>query len=146
MSFSHDDLRAGNTTIGRLPPSSSWTDIDFSVFDLDSPLPEVATNAGQASLAKFAQHGSGRTLRELAVGGINDGVDLVGTPEQVADKMGEVMDTAGGDGFLIARPGLHLSRRYVTEITEGLVPVLQRRGLTRTGYSFNHFRENLLEF
>jgi FMN-dependent oxidoreductase (nitrilotriacetate monooxygenase family) len=129
-----------------LAAMASWTDIDFSVFDLDAPLPEVSTNGGQTSLAKFAQHGSGRTLRELALGGVNDSVDFVGTPEQVADRMEEVMDTVGGDGFLIARPGLHLTRQYVVEITEGLVPVLQRRGLTRTNYAFKHFRENLLEF
>jgi len=129
-----------------LAAMASWTDIDFSAFDLDSPLPEVSTNGGQTSLAKFAQHGSGRTLRELALGGVNDSVDFVGTPEQVADRMEGVMDTVGGDGFLIARPGLHLTRQYVDEITEGLVPVLQRRGLTRTSYSFKHFRDNLLEF
>jgi long-chain alkane monooxygenase len=52
----------------------------------------------------------------------------------------------GGDGFLITSPGRRLNRRYVAEITDGLVPALQRRGLARTSYSFEQFRDNLLEF
>ena len=34
----------------------------------------------------------------------------------------------------------------IIEITDGLVPALQRRGLTRTAYTHAHFRDNLLEF
>jgi hypothetical protein len=41
---------------------------------------------------------------------------------------------------------MRLNRRYVTEITDGLVPALQRRGLTRTDYTYEQFRDNLLEF
>ena len=47
------------------------------------------------------------------------------------------------DGFLIAG---NLNRRYIAEITDGLVPALQKRGLVRTGFSNAQFRENLLEF
>src|SRR5580704_17388840 len=42
------------------------TDIDFSGFDLDQPLPRLTTNGEQGSLDKFAQWGSGKTLRQLA--------------------------------------------------------------------------------
>ena len=44
------------------------------------------------------------------------------------------------------RPVMRLNRRYIVEITDGLVPALQRRGLTRSEYSFDQFRDNLLEF
>jgi hypothetical protein len=61
--------------------------------------------------------------------------------------MREVMDEIGGDGFLITRPGITgLTHMYIIEITDGLVPALQRRGLTRTDYTYAHFRDNLLEF
>jgi hypothetical protein len=40
----------------------------------------------------------------------------------------------------------YFSRRYVSEITDGLVPELQRRGLTRTAYEHALFRDNLLAF
>ena len=54
------------------------------------------------------------------------------------------MQEVGGDGFLIA--GAPMNRRYVAEITDGLVPALKRRGLTRTSYEHSHFRENLRAF
>jgi long-chain alkane monooxygenase len=61
--------------------------------------------------------------------------------------MGEVMDEIGGDGFLITRPGqTGPTRQYIIEITDGPVPAFQRRDLTRTDYTYAHFRDNLLEF
>jgi hypothetical protein len=39
-----------------------------------------------------------------------------------------------------------LTRRYVAEITDGLVPALQRLGLVRIAYEHRHFRDNLLAF
>jgi alkanesulfonate monooxygenase SsuD/methylene tetrahydromethanopterin reductase-like flavin-dependent oxidoreductase (luciferase family) len=78
---------------------SSITEIDFSVFELDAPLPPITTNGERDSLDKFAQWGSGKTLRQLAAERVDRSIALVGTPEQVADRMAEVMDEVGGDGF-----------------------------------------------
>jgi hypothetical protein len=39
-----------------------------------------------------------------------------------------------------------ISRRAILEVTEGLVPALQRRGLVRTEYTKTTLRETLLEF
>ncbi len=71
-------------------------------------------------------------------------MDLIGTPDAVAAQMGEVMQEVGGDGFLFTLP--NVSRRSIAEIEDGLVPALQRRGLTRRAYAHAQFRENLLEF
>jgi alkanesulfonate monooxygenase SsuD/methylene tetrahydromethanopterin reductase-like flavin-dependent oxidoreductase (luciferase family) len=127
---------------------SSVTDIDFSVFALDEPLPRLETNGERGSLDKFAQWGSGKTLRQLVIesGGVADSVELVGTPDQVAEKMGQVAEEVGGDGFLISSPAMRNSKRYIHEITDGLVPALQRRGLTRTAYTQTHLRDTLREF
>jgi alkanesulfonate monooxygenase SsuD/methylene tetrahydromethanopterin reductase-like flavin-dependent oxidoreductase (luciferase family) len=129
---------------------SSITEIDFSQFPLDEPLPELTTNGERGALESFVGKGRDKTLRELASGGFSDSVagmpSLVGTPDQVAETMGEMMEEAGGDGFLIFSPVMRLSRRYITEITDGLVPALQRRGLTRTEYAYDTLRENLLDF
>jgi len=57
-----------------------------------------------------------------------------------------VMDEVGGDGFLITSPVMRLSRRYVTEIADGLVPALQKLGATRTSYDHELLRENLHAF
>jgi hypothetical protein len=56
------------------------------------------------------------------------------------------MHEVGGDGFLITRSNNELTHKYVTEITEGLVPALQRRGLARSSYTHQHLRDNLLDF
>lgn len=129
---------------------SSITDIDFKAFDLDKPLPEkLTTNGEQGSLDSFQQWGSGKTLRQLvteASGGLVSSVELIGTPETVADRMGEVMEEVGGDGFLITTPHLGVNRRMINEVTDGLVPALQRRGLVRTEYEGKTLRENLKAF
>ncbi len=57
--------------------------------------------------------------------------------------MGEDMAAVGGDGYLITG---NIGRRFVSGITDGLVPALQRRGLTRSEYAHETFRDNLLEF
>ncbi|MFD0382235.1 hypothetical protein ACFQ2B_06720 [Streptomyces stramineus] len=130
---------------------SSLTEIDFMQFELDEPLPrKLTTNGEQGSLDKFQQWGSGKTLRQLVVdgaGGLVSSVELVGTPDQVADRMGEIMEEVGGDGFMITTPLLRLNRRYIAEVADGLVPALQRRGLTRSVYTPGRtLRENLREF
>lgn len=126
------------------------TEIDFARFPLDAPLPEkLVTNGESGSLDKFQQWGSGKTLRELALdggGGLVSSVELVGSPDRVAERMGEVMAEVGGDGFLITTPVMRVGRRYIVEVTDGLVPALQRRGLVRAAYAYPTFRENLLEF
>jgi long-chain alkane monooxygenase len=128
---------------------SSVTDIDFSQFDLDKPLPHLETNGERGSLDKFAQWGSNKTLRQLILdsGGTSDSIELVGTPDQVAEKMGEANEAlGGGDGFLISAPYMRVSQQYITEICEGLIPALQRRGLTRAEYTTSHLRDTLREF
>lgn len=136
-----------NDTLSSL---SAITEIDFSKYDVDKPLPEkLVTNGESGTLDKFQQWGSGKTVRELVVdggGGLVSSVELIGTPDQVADRMGEVMEDVGGDGFLITTPVLRVSRRYIMEVADGLVPALQRRGLTRTAYTHAKLRDNLLEF
>jgi FMN-dependent oxidoreductase (nitrilotriacetate monooxygenase family) len=118
--------------------------VDFAQFDLDEPLPDVIGNGEQSSMAHIKAQSAGKTLRE-AITGLNvaSGLDLVGSPDTVAAKMGEIMEEVGGDGFLLYP---EMSRRSIAEICDGLVPALQKRGLTRTGYEYDTFRENLLAF
>src|SRR5471030_257702 len=126
----------------QLSGMSRLTNIDFSQFDPDEPLPDVLrTNGHQSSLAKWI----GKTPRSLA-SGINSrqGIDMVGTADHVAGLMQEIMQEVGGDGFLLFNA--HFDRRYIMEVCDGLVPELQRRGLTRKAYAHKHFRDNLMEF
>ncbi len=132
-----------------LGSTATVTDIDFSKYDLDQPLPRLTTNGEQGSLDKFAQWGSGKTLRRLAMerfGAPGSEVDFVGSPDTVAERLGNVMAAVGGDGFLISTPFQRTSRRFIVEVTEGLVPAMQRRGLMRTAYSGRTLREVLTEY
>jgi alkanesulfonate monooxygenase SsuD/methylene tetrahydromethanopterin reductase-like flavin-dependent oxidoreductase (luciferase family) len=123
---------------------SGFSSIDLSKFPLDKALPEdLTTNGETASFMRFAQLGSGKPLSQLVQ---EDVVDIVGTPEQCADHMATVMEEVGGDGFLIRDQMQHINRRTILEVTEGLVPALQRRGLVRTEYTGNTLRETLREF
>jgi hypothetical protein len=54
------------------------------------------------------------------------------------------MGQVGGDGFLISTQ--RVSKQYITEICEGLIPALQRQGLARTEYAHAHLRDTLREF
>lgn len=140
--------QAPNFTEKALAGISAITDIDFSKFDLDKELPKLTTNGEQGSLDAFAQWGSGKTLRQLTRDQISRGIDgLIGAPDQVARRMGAIMEEVGGDGFLVTRPNTTLiNRQYITDICEGLVPALQRRGLARTQYTKSTLRETLREF
>ena len=113
------------------------------MFDLDQPIPEINTNAAQASTAALTKAAGRKTLREIAMDTASGGFDYVGAPDTIAAKMGETMAAIGGDGFLVSHV---LTRRTVAEFADGLAPALQRRGLMRSGYGQKRFRDNLLEF
>lgn len=124
-----------------LAQMGTLTDIDFSAFDIDAPIGELKTNGQQGTLKRFLAQG--RTLREIARNYRYGFEDLVGTPEHVAGAMAEVMQEVGGDGFMFSGP---VTRRHLAEITDGVVPALQRLGLVRRAYEHRHFRDNLMAF
>jgi FMN-dependent oxidoreductase (nitrilotriacetate monooxygenase family) len=140
MVTSDNFIYAAMASVGQI------TDIDFSKYSLDEPLPRITTNGEQGSLDKFAQWGTNKTLRQLASERFDSGLDLIGTPDEVADRMAWAMEEIGGDGFLISTPFQRVGRRYINEICEGLVPALQRRGLVRDAYTRQTLRETLREF
>jgi FMN-dependent oxidoreductase (nitrilotriacetate monooxygenase family) len=130
-----------NDVEGLLAALSYSTSMDFSRFDVDGPLPDMSANNGHQSGIKelFAR---GNTLREIAASyRTAQTVELCGSPETVADRMGEIMEEVGGDGFLISAP---VTRKNITEIADGLAPALRRKGLIRSKYEYATFRDNLL--
>jgi FMN-dependent oxidoreductase (nitrilotriacetate monooxygenase family) len=140
-----DQFNAENLHV-RMAHLSKITNIDFSALPLDQPLGKLTTNGHQQSLDEFLRKAGNRTLREaMEIYSNNNGsIELIGTPAQIADSMGEAMEAVGGDGFLFSLPDVN--RRSVAEVAEGLVPELQRRGLMRRDYAHAQFRDNLLAF
>jgi FMN-dependent oxidoreductase (nitrilotriacetate monooxygenase family) len=140
-------VRAAAQVPQRLAHLGKITNIDFGRFDLDKPLPDdVTTNGHQQTLDEFRRKAAGKTLREAMTdhSATELSIDLVGTPDTVAARMGEVMEEVGGDGFLFTLP--NVNRRTLAEVEDGLVPALQDRGLVRAAYAHKQFRDNLLEF
>jgi len=128
---------------GGLALLSGWTGIDFGQFAPDQPLEYIETNAIRTIVHGFTEADPSRkwTLRDLAkyVGIGGAGPVLVGTPEQLADTFQEWVQ-AGVDGFNLAyaiTPGTFV------DFVEGVVPVLQQRGLMQTGYQEGTLREKL---
>ncbi|MFT4084273.1 MAG: NtaA/DmoA family FMN-dependent monooxygenase [Nocardioides sp.] len=119
--------------------------VDFGQFDLDEPVPEYVGNGEQSSLARFYERARGKTLREalMTSPAVGEDLDFVGSPDTVSAKMGEVMEEVGGDGFLLYP---EMNRRTIAEICDGLGAALQKRGLVRTGYEGDTFRDNLMAF
>jgi long-chain alkane monooxygenase len=137
-----DEIEAEKHVDMQLSGMSRITGIDFSRFDLDEPLPPtLKTNGHQSSLAKWI----GKTPRAI-VRSYNRkaGFDFTGTPDYVGGMMQDIMEEVGGDGFLLFNG--YFDRRYIMEVCDGLVPELQRRGLTRKKFAHKHFMDNLMEF
>ncbi len=131
----------------RLAHFGKVTNIDFGKFDLDEPLPDdVTTNGHQLNLEQFRTMAKGRSIRETmaSFNAVDLSIDLCGTPDAVAARMGEVMEAVGGDGYLFSMP--NVNRRTLAEIEDGLIPALQDRGLVRKAYEHEQFRDNLLAF
>jgi alkanesulfonate monooxygenase SsuD/methylene tetrahydromethanopterin reductase-like flavin-dependent oxidoreductase (luciferase family) len=120
-----------------------WSGIDFSKFDPDKPLRYIETNAARTVMQAFIRSEVERqwTLRQLVrlIGVNGGGTLLMGTPEQLADTFQNWVD-AGIDGFNLAymvTPGSFV------DFIDGVVPVLQQRGLMQREYEAGTLREKL---
>jgi FMN-dependent oxidoreductase (nitrilotriacetate monooxygenase family) len=117
---------------------------DASGFDPDAPLPPIpetnASKTGRAQVLKLAED-EGLTVRQLAqrLGGYA-GLAFVGTPQSVADEMETWLRENGSDGFNVVFPYLP---QGLDDVTQRLVPELQRRGLFRTEYEGTTLRDHL---
>jgi alkanesulfonate monooxygenase SsuD/methylene tetrahydromethanopterin reductase-like flavin-dependent oxidoreductase (luciferase family) len=97
----------------------------------------------QTMLRNFERHGPQATLRQILSANTENWGQLAGTADYIAGEMNEAIEEIGGDGFLISG---HVKPKYVTSIVDELVPVLQKRQLTRSEYGHETFRDNLMAF
>ena len=127
-----------------LPNLSIRLGVDASKFDLDAPLPELPetnqSQSGQKALAALARRDN-LTVRQLAqlVGGYG-GLQMVGTPGEIADTMEEWLEAGASDGFNVMFPTVPAG---LDEFVDLVVPELQRRGLFRQEYEGTTLREHL---
>jgi len=93
-----------------------------------------------ATLALARRHGytARELIRELAGGGGHR--VIVGTPEQIADDIEHWFRHGAADGFNLMPDALPDG---LQDFVDGVVPILQRRGIFRTEYEGGTLREHL---
>ncbi|KAJ5983129.1 hypothetical protein N7481_005228 [Penicillium waksmanii] len=118
--------------------------VDVSKFDPDGPLPTdlPETNASKTareSVEKVAKT-EGLTIRQLAQrqGGYS-GLAFLGSPSEIADELETWLREEASDGFTCVFPFLP---QGLDEVTEKLIPELQRRGLFRNDYTGSTLRDH----
>ncbi|WP_328471241.1 NtaA/DmoA family FMN-dependent monooxygenase [Streptomyces sp. NBC_00448] len=139
--FEEDDDFAGNLALlGR-----SFGAYDFSVHDLDAPFPDVAHLAergGRTGAGRIIERARAEklTLRQVA-NSVREfrRSPFVGTPQGVADTIEEWFHAGTFDGINLA----FRTEAELAAFVDGVVPILQRRGLFRTEYEADTLRGNL---
>jgi FMN-dependent oxidoreductase (nitrilotriacetate monooxygenase family) len=123
--------------------------IDAERLKLDQPLPDDLALPGggngnhtffHATIAQGRRHGY--TVRELIrslAGGTGHRV-IVGTPEQIADDIEHWFNGGAADGFNLMPDALPSG---LQDFVDGVVPILQKRGIFRTDYEGATLREHL---
>jgi FMN-dependent oxidoreductase (nitrilotriacetate monooxygenase family) len=119
--------------------------VDLSGYPLDGPLPDLPETNGPKSRQKLLIDLARRenlSIRQLYlwIAGARGHWQLVGTPEQIVDRLEERFQKDAADGFNIMPPYLPGG---LDDFIELVVPELRRRGLFRTEYEGTTLRENL---
>ncbi|KIF71588.1 monooxygenase [Streptomyces sp. AcH 505] len=118
---------------------------DFSSHDLDAPFPDVAHLAekgGRTGASKIIERArtENLTLRQVAQGLSQfRRSPFVGAPQTVADTIEQWFDAGTFDGINLA----FRTEDDISLFVDGVVPILQKRGLFRTEYEADTLRGNL---
>jgi len=137
----HDSLvdpRVGLSTL------AAHANADFSKLPLDATVDEIQSSGSQGNLAALrAIAGSGSVTIAEAGRIYGRGVmcpRVVGTAEDVADQLIDIVQSGAADGFVISPAFLpDTFDEFVNEV----VPVLQSRGAMRQRYGDGTFRSQL---
>jgi FMN-dependent oxidoreductase (nitrilotriacetate monooxygenase family) len=135
--------------VGRKRLSGRFGGYDFSHLPLDRPLvPEdfpapssVEAARSRTEVILNLVRRENPTLRQLlgTLAGARGHFTFAGTPEQVADLIEDWFTDSAADGFNIMPP---LLPSMLDVFSAEVIPLLQRRGLFRTGYAGKTLREH----
>ncbi|MVA54621.1 LLM class flavin-dependent oxidoreductase [Agrobacterium vitis] len=114
-------------------------------YDPDGPLPDLPISdqlRSRAELLTALARRESLTIRQLALRvAAGRGHHIVlGTPDDIADRMQQWFETRAADGFNIMPP---FFPEGLEDFTRLVVPILQERGLFRTDYSGVTLRDHL---
>ena len=127
--------------------SSYLGDTDLSGYDLNTPFEDIEVEKGnniqsRVDLIKETAKRNNSTLEDVMkhVAGARGHHIIVGTPEDVADRMEEWFKRGAADGFNIMPP---LNPTQFELFVNKVVPILKERGLVQTDYNEGTLREKL---
>lgn len=127
--------------------SSYLGDTDLSGYDLNTPFEDVEVDKGnniqsRVDLIKETAKRNNSTLEDVMkhVAGARGHHIIVGTPEDVTDRMEEWFKRGAADGFNIMPP---LNPTQFELFVNKVVPILKERGLVQTDYNEGTLREKL---
>ncbi|NSY99289.1 LLM class flavin-dependent oxidoreductase [Agrobacterium tumefaciens] len=138
------DYRQYASYEGALTLMSGWTGIDFSSCAPSDPIKHIKNDSMQTAIDRFTISDPnrvwtvGEVAEHIAVGG--SGPMIVGSPETVADELQQWVLETDIDGFNLAYA---LAPETISDIVDLVVPVLQERGIYKTGYGSGTLREKL---
>ena len=139
-----EDYRRHASIEASLAHYSSSIGIDLSTYGMDEIIGERQTNANQSALAAISGKTPGRTttlrqiIDQMVLGSRQK--PIVGSPEQIADRLQVWVEEGGIDGFNLARTVAPESLRDFVDL---VVPVLQERGLFKADYAEGTLRQKL---
>ncbi|HXU41081.1 MAG TPA: NtaA/DmoA family FMN-dependent monooxygenase [Burkholderiales bacterium] len=138
--YIHGGLAFGSMSLG----------VDFSKFEMDVPIKQQLEQHGHkfkgmpSILFQYFNERPDTTPRDIGLReALKTTIPIVGTAEQVADRMCEIAEQTGADGFMI-RDALLPS--YILDFVDRIIPALQRRGAFRKEYSGKTLRDNVYEY
>lgn len=116
------------------------TGIDFAAYELDEPIQYVKSNAIQSATRNLQNNDVTRRklLEQHALGGRY--VNIVGSPEQVADELEAWVAETGLDGFNLTRI---VTPESYEDFIDLVIPELQKRGSYKTAYEEGTLRSKL---
>jgi len=127
---------------------SNYLNVDLMKFDRNKPLPRDLYVPGmRGTFQRYLAMPEGTTLREWAKEeGMHETFPICGTPDHVADVLEQAVIDTDCDGFHFRPAHGFTDYAYCLQIMTKLIPVLQRRGLTRSEYTGATLRHHLTEF
>jgi len=137
----HDSLvdpLVGLSTLG------AHANADFSDLALDDNVEAVTSSGSQGNIAALKSIAAGASISIADAGRIyGRGVmcpRLVGTAKDIADEMAEIVASGASDGFVVSPAFLPDT---FEDFVDGVVPILQSRGIFRREYDGPMLRDHL---
>ncbi|MGH2872902.1 MAG: NtaA/DmoA family FMN-dependent monooxygenase, partial [Solirubrobacteraceae bacterium] len=142
----HDELEAAASSEFRWRNLANLAGLDFTTINPDAPFPpELLDDAPKTSFGTVIYRlakAEPTSFRDLAmkVSALPGGLDYTGTPEGMADMIGEWFTAGACDGFTLM-PNILPSELLL--FVDQVVPILQHRGIARREYFGTTLRDHL---